>query len=190
MRLGKRFLYVLLLLVFIATTSGHVYAAGKIESIAKKCNKEVTMILTGLVDKGTLSQAQLFDTFYIPIPGTNPKKFHTQYDKYTDRFLQPVLDKYLSDKVIYVIAVDKNGYVPTHNKRFSLNSSGLASLDVAGNRTKRIFNDRTGLAAAKNKKPFLIQTYQRDTGEVIYDYSMPLIIKGRHWGALRVGYMK
>jgi methyl-accepting chemotaxis protein len=56
------------------------------------------------------------------------------------------------------------------------------------NRTKRIFNDRTGLAAAQNTAPFLIQKYQRDTGETMADLSVPIFIDGRHWGAVRIGY--
>jgi methyl-accepting chemotaxis protein len=28
----------------------------------------------------------------------------------------------------------------------------------------------------------------RDTGEIMNDISTPLIIQGRHWGAVRIGY--
>ncbi len=95
-----------------------------------------------------------------------------------------------SDKIIYVIAVDYNGYVPTHNKKYSIDKTGLDSHDVAVNRTKRIFNDRTGLSTARNTKSYLLQSYNRDTGEIIYDYSVPIYVKGTHWGALRVGYIE
>ena len=33
-----------------------------------------------------------------------------------------------------------------------------------------------------------LNTYLRDTGEVINDLSMPIFINGRHWGAVRVGF--
>jgi methyl-accepting chemotaxis protein len=56
------------------------------------------------------------------------------------------------------------------------------------NRTKRIFNDRTGLAAAQNTASFLIQKYQRDTGETMADLSVPIFIDGKHWGSIRLGY--
>ena len=53
-----------------------------------------------------------------------------------------------------------------------------------------MFNDRTGLAAARNEKPFLLQRYSRDTGEVMMDISVPIYIEGRHWGAIRIGYQQ
>ncbi len=49
-------------------------------------------------------------------------------------------------------------------------------------------NDRVGLLAARNTLPFLLQRYQRDTGEDMTDLSVPVYVKGRHWGAVRVGY--
>jgi methyl-accepting chemotaxis protein len=61
--------------------------------------------------------------------------------------------------------------------------------DKDGNRTKRIFNDRTGLRAAINEDAFLLQTYMRDTGEVMNDMSTPIVIAGKHWGGVRIGYM-
>lgn len=86
------------------------------------------------------------------------------------------------------MTVDRNGYLPSHNKRYSKPLTGEHSVDLVGNRTKRIFNDRTGIRAARNKKPYLLQSYQRDTGEFLKDLSAPIIINGRHWGGLRIGY--
>jgi methyl-accepting chemotaxis protein len=34
----------------------------------------------------------------------------------------------------------------------------------------------------------LLQTYTRDTGELMHDLSVPIMVKGRHWGGLRLGY--
>jgi methyl-accepting chemotaxis protein len=33
----------------------------------------------------------------------------------------------------------------------------------------------------------LFQTYTRDTGEVLNDLSMPIMVNGRHWGGLIIG---
>jgi methyl-accepting chemotaxis protein len=38
--------------------------------------------------------------------------------------------------------------------------------------------------------PFLIQNYQRDTGETMADLSVPVVIQGKHWGAVRIGYRR
>jgi methyl-accepting chemotaxis protein len=55
-----------------------------------------------------------------------------------------------------------------------------------------MFNDRVGLGAGQNTKPFLVQTYRRDMGGgktvVMLDVSSPIKVKGRHWGGLRIAY--
>jgi len=35
--------------------------------------------------------------------------------------------------------------------------------------------------------PMLLQTYMRDTGEVINDLSMPIVVDNKHWGAFILG---
>jgi methyl-accepting chemotaxis protein len=134
----------------------------------------------------------LFDTFYIPIPDTSPQQYRTQYDKYCDQTIRRIIDFYLEKdkRLIFVAPVDRNGYLPTHNSRFSQPLSGDPEIDAKKNRTKRMFNDRTGLAAARNTTDCLLQQYQRDTGETLYDLSLPIFIHKQHWGAIRVGYRK
>jgi len=50
------------------------------------------------------------------------------------------------------------------------------------------FNDPVGAKGAKNQKPSLFQTYVRDTGEILADLTMPIMINGRHWGGVRIGF--
>lgn len=151
----------------------------KVKAWAMECHAEVTTQMEWLVSSGKLSMEQMFDTFYVPIPNSSPQKFHTQYDGLIDQTIQQILDKYVSKdpKLLFAVAVDRNGYLPTHNSR-------------SKDRSKRIFNDRTGLAAARSKESFLVQKYARDTGETAFDLSIPLIIHKRHWGAIRFGYQQ
>jgi len=90
--------------------------------------------------------------------------------------------------LVFAVLVDRNGYLPTHNQRYSQPLTGNLAQDLVNNRTKRIFNDRTGYAAARNRAPFLIQRYQRDTGEVMADLSVPVMVNGTQWGSVRLGY--
>ena len=161
-------------------------------AMAKACQEEVAAQFKNLIATNKLSLAQLFDTFYIPIPNTNPQKYRTQYDKYTDETIRIILDKYLEmdPRLKFVVAVDRNGYLPTHNTKYSKPLTGDGDYDTKNNRTKRMFNDRTGLAAARNDKPFFLQKYQRDTGVEMKDLSVPIVIQGRHWGAIRIGYQQ
>ena len=55
-------------------------------------------------------------------------------------------------------------------------------------RDKRMFTDTVGTRAAQNTVRLLLQTYRRDTGEILNDLSMPIHVRGRHWGALRFGF--
>jgi len=150
----------------------------------------ITGILAECLHKGDLTQAQLFDTNYIPIAATVPQKYHTAYDTYTDRTIQQELDRFLDldDQVVFAVLVDRNGYLPTHNTKYSQPLTGDIEKDKLGNRTKRIFNDPVGLMAAKNTAEVLVQVYNRDTGEKMWDISAPVYLEGKHWGAFRVGY--
>ena len=162
----------------------------KVKRWAENCRDEVAGQYNLLLTSGKLSVPQLFDTFYIPIPNTSPQKFHTQYDRMTDGVVRPIIDKYLSmdKRIVFVVPVDVNGYLPTHNSRYSRPLTGDGDADTKWNRTKRLFSDRTGLAAARNKEPYLLQKYSRDTGEEMGDLSVPIVVQNRHWGAIRIGY--
>jgi hypothetical protein len=162
----------------------------QVKQWALECRTEVITQFDLLLNSGQLSTPQLFDTFYIPIPNTDPQKFRTQYDTLSDGVVQPIIDKVLEHdkRLVFVVIVDRNGYLPTHNSRFSQPLTGNPGADAKTNRTKRIFNDRTGLAAARNQQPYLLQKYSRDTGEEMGDLSVPLIVQNRHWGAVRIGY--
>lgn len=148
-------------------------------------------ILSDAIAHGVMTEEQIFDTNYIPIPNTSPQKYHTMFDSFTDANLSKVLDPFLNDKVvIYAVSQDINGYVPTHNNVYP--KSGVFEPGGIGDnpaRSKRIFNDEVGLASSQNTEPYLLQVYRRgDTGEIMWDISSPIYVNGRHWGGFRVGF--
>jgi hypothetical protein len=148
-------------------------------------------LLEKAVNDGIKTEDEIFSTLYFPIsPETYPPTFHTFYDDYTDMVIRPAEDEYLNrdKRLLYIAMVDRNGYVPSHNSIFSKPTTGDHHRDYHYHRSKRIFNDMAGLSAARNTKPFLLQNYPRDTGEIITDLSVPIIVFGRHWGAVRCGY--
>jgi methyl-accepting chemotaxis protein len=142
------------------------------------------------IANGEISEDKLFDRDYVKIPNTNPQKYHSAFDSLTDKYLPAIQERFLEAKdqdIIYAVATDDNGYVPTHNKKYSQPLTGNYEADLANSREKRIFNDEIGLKAAHNEEPVLVQDYVRDTGEMTWDISAPIYVKGRHWGAFRVG---
>jgi methyl-accepting chemotaxis protein len=134
--------------------------------------------------------ANIFDQQYRAIPQSDPPRFTTSYDRAVERDLQQLFDGVLTSLpgAAYALAVDNRGYAPTHNTKFSRPSTGQREHDLVYCRNKRIFDDPVGIRLAKNREPFLLQTYLRDTGEVINDLSMPIVFQGKHWGAVRIGY--
>ncbi len=147
-------------------------------------------LLEKALSDGRVTMDELFDRKYLPIPRSSPRKFSTSFDAFFDREISPLQEQILAKEsgIFFAICVDDHGYVPTHNLRYSHPLTGNQAVDKVHNRTKRIFDDRTGLRAAVNREPYLLQTYMRDTGEIMNDISTPLMIRGRHWGAVRVGY--
>jgi len=142
------------------------------------------------LDQGHVEEHALFEPSYTPIPDTEPKKFTTGFDHLTDRLFPPIQEPILDREpaLVYVIGCDRKGYVPTHNRRFAQPLTGKPAIDLIHNRTKRIFDDPVGRQCGAHELSFLIQTYRRDTGEIVHDISAPVYIRGRHWGGCRIGY--
>ncbi|HET7505214.1 MAG TPA: HAMP domain-containing protein [Kofleriaceae bacterium] len=149
-------------------------------------------MLEAAIDGGLLTTGDLFDPVYEEIKGfdfgDNPR-FHTRYDFYTDRVAVEVQDRIVdsSPNFLYAAGLDFNGYVPTHNTRFTQPLTGDRTKDLSGNRTKRKFTDPVAMAAVKNLTPVLVQQYKRDTGEIAWDVSAPITVKSQHFGGFRVG---
>jgi HAMP domain-containing protein len=147
------------------------------------------VLLEEAIDNGVFTIHDAFDTAYELIEGFYPPKYHTKYDFYLDKALLGVEDEFLKDEsVVYAVAADINGYVPTHNTRYNAPPTGDREKDLILNRTKRIFNDPVGITAAKNATAGFLQVYKRDTGETMWDISTPIYVKGRQWGGFRVGF--
>lgn len=149
-------------------------------------------LLAEAISSGKLSADKVFAEQYQQINGTNPPKYHTGYDSFTDQVFpavqEPILNRHAN--VLYAGAVDRKGYFPTHNKKFSKPLTGDYAKDLLQNRTKRIFDDRTGSRCGSHTQTMLLQTYKRDTGEILHDLSVPVFVNGRHWGGFRIGFKR
>jgi methyl-accepting chemotaxis protein len=124
---------------------------------------------------------------------------------------------YAHPAMVLLCFVDLNGFITMHRKDCRADITGNVETDRIGNRVKRLFDQpvelraaRVGLAAENIAKraprsafisagipidqrgpahrPFIVQTYARDTGEIINDLAVPLYVSGRRWGAIRLGY--
>lgn len=157
-------------------------------------SQTVSSHLEAAVESGRITMPRLFDRNYRPIPGTNPEQFLTESTQLFDEILPPIQEPALSidPKVVFCAAVDLNGYLPSHNRKFSHPQGDDPVWNTAHCRNRRIFDDRVGLKAGRNTEPFLLQVYRRDMGggefKMMKDLSAPIVVQSRHWGGLRLAY--
>ena len=162
--------------------------------IAMETAERIARVFEQALATRALGHADLFDRKYQPIAGSDPAQFTTRYLKFVDAHLpelqEPVLTR--DKRIAFCAAVDVNGYLPTHNLVYSKPQSADPVWNAANCRNRRMFNDRTGLAAGRNTRPFLLQTYRRDMGGgqfvLMKDASAPILVNGEHWGGFRLGY--
>lgn len=151
----------------------------------RRFRDELQAAIQSLQDRGV----NMFDQNYIPFGTTKPQKYHVSYEEIYTKECQAILEKALADVkgCAFAVGFDTNGYAPAHNLKHSKPITGDDKVDLMGNRARRKFDARTEIRAARNTAPMLLQTYLRDTGELMCDMTMPIYIDGRHWGCVRVG---
>ena len=121
-------------------------------------------------------------------------------------------------RLTFALPFDLNVYAPAHNGVFSANCTGDPKRDLALNRTKRFFLDSAALTRAARMEigvefpprklslseikragarleetadgtdTLQLQTYTRDTGEVLSTLSVPLFVKGQRFGVVTLGW--
>ncbi len=155
---------------------------------------EIGTLFERAVATGEIAMADMFDESYVPVAGSNPPQHMTRFVALTDRRLPDIQEPILSadPRIAFCAAVDRNGYLPTHNRVYSRPQGPDPVWNSANCRNRRVFNDRTGLSAGRSTRPFLLQTYRRDMGGgnfvLMKDASAPIMVHGRHWGGFRIGF--
>ncbi|MEP4766791.1 MAG: methyl-accepting chemotaxis protein [Roseibium sp.] len=162
---------------------------------AKSGAERIAHSLEGLLSKRKLSMDDLFDTSYQPIPGTNPQQVSTRAVEALEATLPEIQEEILGNckELAFCVAVDRNGYLPVHNTIYSKPQNPDDPVwNNANSRNRRIFDDRAGLSAGRNTRPFLIQSYARDMGggNIVWmkEVDVPIMVRGRHWGGFRTAY--
>lgn len=181
-------------LIELIAASGHETVDSPFIRFVTEKAAEISLLFEAAVDKGDITINALFDEKYIEIPGSDPIQYMTKFVPLTDRLLPEIQEPALAmdSYIVFCAAVDRNAFLPTHNKKFSQPQGNDPEWNAGNCRNRRVFDDRTGKAAAKNRKPFLLQTYRRNMGggnfALMKDLSAPITVKGKHWGGLRFAY--
>ena len=173
---------------------GHQAADQPFIKLAKSGARRVEAVFEEVLAKGELSEEDLFDRDYRPIPGTNPQQFTTRFLAVAERVLPPIQEDILASdpKVVFGLAINQDGYVSAHQRSCSKPQGPDPVWNFANCRNRRIFNNRAELAGVTHTREYLLQTYIRDMGggnvTLLKDASVPITVRGRHWGGLRLGY--
>jgi len=138
-------------------------------------------VLETLAAKGV----KLFDRQYAVIPDTDPVKHDVSYAKPVQRACQALIDEWAAenDGALYCLPLDDKGYVAVHRSELSQPPTGDRDVDLARSRHMRFFQSRDIPYMGR----FRLQSYLRDTGEVMFNLSVPLHVGGRYWGGLFLG---
>jgi methyl-accepting chemotaxis protein len=162
---------------------------------AMEAGTALTRIFEDAVASGAISIQDMFDEDYVEIPGTNPLQHRTRILHWADRALPPFQEAFLAKdpRMVFCAMIDRNGYLPVHNTIYSHpQRPGDVAWNIANCRNRRIFNDPAGLAAGRNLRSYLIQSYARDMGNgrtiMMREIDVPIRVNGRHWGGFRTAY--
>ncbi|HTF00488.1 MAG TPA: methyl-accepting chemotaxis protein [Bradyrhizobium sp.] len=162
---------------------------------AMEAGAALTRIFEDAVVSTAISIDDMFDADYVEIPDTNPLQHRTRILNWADRALPPFQEAFLAKdpRMAFCVMIDRNGYLPVHNKIYSHpQRPGDVVWNTANSRNRRIFNDAAGLAAGRNLRPYLIQSYARDMGNgktvMMREIDVPIRVNGRHWGGFRTAY--
>lgn len=179
--------------VQLSVELGAINADGAWIELAQDRAAQIAALFEQAIASGQISAQALFNQNYKPIPGSNPQQVMAEFTAFTDFVLPEIQEAVLErdPRIVFCAAVDRNGYLPTHNRKFSAAQSKDPVWNAAHCRNRRIFDDRVGLKSGQNTASFLMQTYRRDMGgghyELMKDVSAPIMVQGRHWGGFRMG---
>jgi methyl-accepting chemotaxis protein len=155
----------------------------------------VSRALEKLLDERAITHEELFDNVYVPVEDTDPVQYYTRFLSALEGVLPDIQETLLAGdpRMVFCATVDRNGYLPVHNRKYSLpQRRGEHAWNSANARNRRIFDDRAGLAAARNVRPYLIQAYPRDMGNgvtiMMREIDAPIRVHGKHWGGFRSAY--
>jgi hypothetical protein len=167
------------------------------EQLLQKCRIEalvgarvMTTFMELLIQSNQLTLDQIRDTNYVEIPGSNPKKYSTKYDSLFDATIQKCEDEFLNDEdVVFSILIDRNGYVPTHNSKYSRPPDKNGDINLNYSRSKRNYADKPEIKEIlKYRGDGTVKyLYSRDTGEPIWNIGAPIRLRGETWGAFLIG---
>jgi methyl-accepting chemotaxis protein len=161
---------------------------------AQRGMRELQAIIENGIARGEIDMESVFDTNYVPMPGTNPVQYETRFCVFADTYVRPVLDRLVKQeaRLIACAITDINGYLPTHITERSQPQGPDPKWNAEYCRNRRNFIDDVTRRAIASEKEAMLATYGMDLGEGRYlavkNVFVPLYVQGRRWGNFEVAY--
>jgi hypothetical protein len=179
---------IIIIIKIFDKTEDQLFQKCRIEALVGA--KVMSTFMEMMIQTNQLTFDQIMDTNYVELKGTDPKKYTTQYDALFDTTIRKFEDEFLNDEdVVFAILIDKNGYVPTHNSKYSRPLGNDMNKNLYYSRSKRNFADKREIKEILKYQGESTVTYlyHRDTGELMWDIGSPVFLRGKYWGAFLVG---
>ena len=164
--------------------------------LAEEGAEEVTERIERGIADGTLNLADLFDSDYRQIEGSDPAQYATRFVDFADSVLRPMLDRHTGEDsaIVGCCLIDMNGWLPTHiSARSQPQRAGQRTWNMEHARNRQMFMDSQTRRALDAEGDFFLFTYRQDLGDGRYralrSVFVPLVFAGRRWGLYEVGYL-
>jgi methyl-accepting chemotaxis protein len=161
---------------------------------AQQSTREIQQIVEAGIERGEIDANAVFDTHYVPMPGTDPQQFETRFCTFADAHVRPLLDRLMKEesRLIACSLTDINGYLPTHISDRSRPQGPDPKWNAEYCRNRRNFIDDVTRRAIASEKEAMLATYSMDLGQGRYlpvkNVFVPLFIRGRRWGNFELAY--
>jgi methyl-accepting chemotaxis protein len=167
--------------------SRYTTGRGKFEEILSQM-LSYKIQLEKILDKMAKAGYNMFDQNYQHFDTLcEPKKYNCSYTTQLVSEIQDIIDSWKQSisGSLYLLAIAKDGYLTAHHSEYSKKPTGNKEQDLIYSRQCRFYKgNETEIRRTNSVAPFLLQTYIRDTGEVLFDLSIPIFHGGKHWGAI------
>jgi methyl-accepting chemotaxis protein len=162
---------------------------------AQEACREIMGLIEAGVARGEIDMEAVFDTDYVPMPGTDPVQYETRFCGFADTHVQPVLDRLMAQepRLIATAMTDNQGYLPTHiSARSQPQRPGDPEWNAEHCRNRRNFIDDITRRAIASDKEAMLATYGMELGQGRYlpvkNVFVPLWVRGRRWGNFELAY--
>jgi methyl-accepting chemotaxis protein len=162
--------------------------------LAQAAAREIHSIIEAGIARGEVAFDEVFDTDYVPMPGTNPVQYEVRFCDFADAHVRPVLDRLMREesRLIATALTDVNGYLPTHISERSQPQSADPEWNAAYCRNRRNFLDDITRRAIVSEKDAMLATYSMGFSKgahlAVKNVFVPLWVRGRRWGNFELAY--